>query len=89
MPVPERHPKSETRDDQQDYIDLINKLQKDTRCSSGHHLRINKEGKQFCRFKYSRSKSCYYIASQNRISLPKRPVIFFLESSLPLANSSS
>ncbi|EXX54637.1 uncharacterized protein LOC113214878 [Rhizophagus irregularis DAOM 181602=DAOM 197198] len=56
MPVPERHPcqkqKSEIRDDQQDYIDLINKLQNHTRCRPGYCLRIDKEGKQFCRFKY-------------------------------------
>ncbi|EXX58670.1 uncharacterized protein LOC114530801 [Rhizophagus irregularis DAOM 181602=DAOM 197198] len=56
MPVPERHPcqkqKSEIRDDQQDYIDLINKLQRHTRCSPGYCLRIDKEGRQFCRFKY-------------------------------------
>ncbi|PKB91697.1 hypothetical protein RhiirA5_447944 [Rhizophagus irregularis] len=58
MPVPERYPcqkqKSEIRDDQQDYIDLINKLQRHTRCSPRYCLRIDKEGRQFCKFKYSK-----------------------------------
>ena len=56
MPVPERHPcrkkKNELRDEEQDYIDLINKLQRHTRCSPAYCLRINREGKQVCRFKY-------------------------------------
>ncbi len=47
MPVPEQHPcqkkSSELYDDQQDYIDLINKLQRYTRCSPTYCLRINKE----------------------------------------------
>jgi len=45
MPVPERHPcqknSNELDDDQQDYIDLINKLQRHTRCSPMYCLRIN------------------------------------------------
>jgi hypothetical protein len=56
MPVPEQHPCQkkgrELRDDQQDYVDLINKLQRHTRCSPMYCLRVNKEGKQFCRFGY-------------------------------------
>ena len=56
MPVPEWHPcqkeSKELRDDQQDYIDLINKLQRHTQCSSLYCLRVNWEGKQFCRFGY-------------------------------------
>ena len=54
MPVPERHPcqknRDELRDDLQDYVDLINKVQRHTRCSPVYCLRINREGKQFCRF---------------------------------------
>ncbi len=45
MPVPEQHPcqknSNELDDDQQDYIDLINKLQRHTRCSPMYCLRIN------------------------------------------------
>jgi len=45
MPVPERHPcqkkSNELYDDQQDYIDLINKLQRHTRYSPAYCLRIN------------------------------------------------
>src|SRR6266496_4136135 len=54
--IPDRHPcqkhHGELHDDEQDYIDLINKLQRHTRCSPSYCLRINKEGKQFCRFEY-------------------------------------
>jgi hypothetical protein len=56
MPIPERHPcqkkSNELNDDQQDYINLINKLQRHTRCSPAYCLRINREGKQICRFGY-------------------------------------
>uniref|UniRef100_U9TU85 Helitron helicase-like domain-containing protein n=1 Tax=Rhizophagus irregularis (strain DAOM 181602 / DAOM 197198 / MUCL 43194) TaxID=747089 RepID=U9TU85_RHIID len=40
------------RDDQQDYIDLINKLQRHTQCNPSYCLRINRESKQVCRFGY-------------------------------------
>ena len=56
MPVPEWHlcqkKSNELYDDQQDYIDLINKLQRHTRCSPAYYLCIDQEGKQTCRFKY-------------------------------------
>ncbi|EXX58457.1 Pif1p [Rhizophagus irregularis DAOM 197198w] len=56
MPVPEQHPcqkkNKELRDDQQDYIDLINKLQRHTQCNPSYCLRINRESKQVCRFGY-------------------------------------
>ena|ERR1043165_3738278 len=56
VPVPEQHPYQkkgiELRDNQQDYIELINKLQRHTRCSLAYCLQINKEGKQVCRFRY-------------------------------------
>ena len=54
-PLPDRHPcqksKNEQCDDQQDYIDLVNKLQRHTRCSPSYCLRT-KDGKQSCRFGY-------------------------------------
>ena len=56
MPVPERHScqkeSKELRNDQQDYIDLINKLQRYTQCSSSYYFCVNRESKQFCRFGY-------------------------------------
>ena len=56
MPIPERHPcqkrSDELNDDLQDYIDLINKLQRHIRCSPMYCLCINREGKQVCRFGY-------------------------------------
>ncbi|CAB4412465.1 unnamed protein product [Rhizophagus irregularis] len=53
-PLPDHHPCQKQLenldDDMQDYIELINKLQRHTRCSS-YCLRINKQtGKQACRF---------------------------------------
>jgi hypothetical protein len=54
-PIPEQHPcqkpNNELYDDQQDYINLINKLQRHTRCSPAYCLRV-KDGQQFCRFGY-------------------------------------
>jgi len=55
-PVPERHPSQknidEISDDLQDYIELVNKLQRHTRCSPSYCLRSNRRGEQYCRFGY-------------------------------------
>lgn len=53
-PVPEQHQKqyNEITNNEQDYIDLINKLQRHTRCSPSYCLRVNKDGQQSCRFRY-------------------------------------
>lgn len=55
--VPDRHPcqknKDEIHDDLQDYIKLVNKLQRHTQCSFSYCFRINHEG-QFCRFGFSK-----------------------------------
>jgi ATP-dependent DNA helicase PIF1 len=55
-PIPDKHPcqkdRSELLDDQQDYIDLINKLQRHTRCSPSYCLRVDRGNKQSCRFGY-------------------------------------
>ncbi|CAG8802972.1 2782_t:CDS:2, partial [Cetraspora pellucida] len=60
-PVPDRHlcqkNHDEIHDDLQDYIDLINKLQRHTRCSPSYCLRINKSGQQFCRYGYPKEIS--------------------------------
>ena len=45
-PVPDRHPcqkrSEEIADDLQDYIELVNKLQRHTRCNSSYCLRVNR-----------------------------------------------
>src|SRR2546423_11335879 len=52
-PVPDRHPcqkgNEELCDDLQDYIELVNKLQRHTRCNPSYCLR-SKDGQQYCRF---------------------------------------
>src|SRR3989440_1844252 len=53
-PIPERHPcqksSSEIEYDLQDYIELINKLQRHTRCSPQYCIRRSKSGQEACRF---------------------------------------
>jgi hypothetical protein len=55
-PIPDRHPcqkrHNELQDDEQDYIELINKLQRHTHCSPSYCLRVNQKGQQSCRFGY-------------------------------------
>jgi len=54
-PIPKQHPyqkpKNELRDNQLDYINLINKMQRHTRYSLSYCLRV-KDGQQYCRFGY-------------------------------------
>src|SRR2546429_5018376 len=42
----------ELHDDLQDYVDLVNKLQRHTRCNSSYCLRTVRTGNQSCRFGY-------------------------------------
>ena len=56
-PVPNLHPcqkrSEDLHDDKQDYIELVNKLQRHTRCNSSYCLRVdNRTGQQQCRFGY-------------------------------------
>ena len=56
-PVPNLHPcqkhSKDLRDDKQDYIELVNKLQRYTRCNSSYCLRVdNYISQQKCRFGY-------------------------------------
>jgi hypothetical protein len=58
--IPERHPcqkcSDEIDDASQDYIELINKLQRHTRCSPSYCIRVNKRtGQQTCRFGYPKN----------------------------------
>ncbi len=54
--IPEQHPCQKVRDEiddsSQDYIELINKLQRHTRCSPSYCIRVNRSGQQSCRFGY-------------------------------------
>ncbi len=55
--VPNLHPcqkrSEDLRDDKQDYIKLVNKLQRHTWCNSSYCLRVdNHTGQQKCRFGY-------------------------------------
>src|SRR3954469_20790644 len=54
-PIPEHHPcqkgPDEIDDSSQDYVELINKLQRHTRCSTSYCIRT-KGGQQACRFEY-------------------------------------
>lgn len=59
--IPERHPCQKRSDeidyDSKDYIELINKLQRHTRCSPSYCIRVNRSKEQICRFGYP--KECY------------------------------
>jgi ATP-dependent DNA helicase PIF1 len=54
--IPARHPcqkgREEIKDDLQDYVELINKLQRHTRCSPSYCIRVNRKGEEKCRFGY-------------------------------------
>jgi hypothetical protein len=54
--IPEHHPCQKTPDEiddsSQDYVELINKLQRHTRCSPSYCIRVNRSGQQSCRFGY-------------------------------------
>jgi ATP-dependent DNA helicase PIF1 len=60
-PVPNRHPcqkrHNEMNDDLLDYVELVNKLQRHTRCSPSYCLRVNKKGQQLCRFNYPKENA--------------------------------
>lgn len=59
--IPERHPcqkrRDEIEDDSKDHIELINKLQRHTRCSPSYCIRVNRSKEQICRFGYP--KECH------------------------------
>jgi len=58
--VSERHScqkaREEINDGSQDYIELINKLQRHIRCSPSYCIRVNRSsGQQLCQFRYSKN----------------------------------
>jgi len=69
-PIPDIRPcqknKDDQRDDQQDYIELVNKLQRHTRCSPAYCLRVNRDGTQNCRFGYPKECEKTYIRDDGK-----------------------
>src|SRR5688572_17665731 len=63
--IPNRHlcqkHREEINNDLQDYTDLVNKLQRHTRCNPSYCLRVNRSGQQFCRFGFSKDNIDYTI----------------------------
>jgi hypothetical protein len=73
-PVPVRHPcqkaNDELCDDLQDYIELVNKLQKHTRCSPSYCLRT-KNGQQYCRFGFPKDNVEHSFIHENDRGQPE------------------
>jgi len=71
---PERHPcqKSSNKIDYgiQDYIELINKLQRHTRCSASYYLR-KKKGQEICRFGYPKEYNNHTIIQEDKNGQPE------------------
>ena len=51
-----------------DYIDIVNSVQRDSKCNSAYCLRENKQGNQYCRFHY-----LFDINKETYISLTEMP----------------
>jgi hypothetical protein len=69
-PVSGVHPcqkrSDELIDDLQDYIELVNKLQRHTRCNPSYCLRVDRSGQQRCRFGYPKELSeSTYLREEN------------------------
>ena len=57
---------NEIDDSLQDYIKLINKLQRHTRCSSSYCIHVNR-GQESCRFRYPKDHTeCTLIRDDNK-----------------------
>ena len=73
-PVPDRHPcqkgNDELCDDLQDYIELVNKLQKHTRCNSSYCL-WSKDGQQYCRFGFPKDNVEHSFIHENDHGQPE------------------
>ena|SRR6266498_3375853 len=59
--IPEKHPyqkhSSEIDDSTQNYIELINKLQRHKKCSPSYCIHVNRKGQQVCKFGYPKEYS--------------------------------
>ena len=73
-PVPDRHPcqkgNEELCDNLQDYIELVNKLQKHTRCNPLYCLR-SKDGQQYCRFGFPKDNVEHSFIHENDRGQPE------------------
>ncbi|PKY29831.1 hypothetical protein RhiirB3_446622 [Rhizophagus irregularis] len=73
-PISERHPcqkgVEEINDDLQDYVELINKLQRHTKCSPSYCLR-SKQGQQVCRFGYPKKRSDHSFVHKDNHGQPE------------------
>ncbi|RHZ79386.1 hypothetical protein Glove_147g55 [Diversispora epigaea] len=74
-PIPNRHSyqkrREEINDILDDYIELVNKLQRHTRCSPSYCLRVNRSGQQFCRFGFPKDNIDYTIVQDDGHRQPK------------------
>ena len=74
--MPNKHPCQkyiECCDDSlQDYIELVNKLQRHTWCSTSYYLRVDKKtGQQFCRFGFPKDLREQTIIQENDCGQPE------------------
>ena len=74
--IPEQHPcqkcNDEIEDDLQDYIELINKLQRHICCSPSYCIRVNKKIKQqTCRFGYPKNNVSHMIIREDKYGQPE------------------
>ncbi|EXX53021.1 hypothetical protein RirG_247740 [Rhizophagus irregularis DAOM 197198w] len=73
-PISERHPcqkgVEEINDDLQDYVELINKLQRHTKCSPSYCLR-SKQRQQVCRFGYPKERSDHLFVYEDNHGQPE------------------
>jgi ATP-dependent DNA helicase PIF1 len=73
-PFPERHPCQKGSDEinynLQDYVELINKLQRHTRCSPSYCIRV-KGGQQVCRFGYPKDINDHTIICEDKQGQPE------------------
>ena len=71
---PERHPcqksPEELDDSSQDYIELINKLQRHTRCSPSYCIRVSK-GQEVCRFGFPKECSNHTVIRDDKHGQPE------------------
>src|SRR2546423_1107786 len=59
------------KDDIQDYVELINKVQRHTRCSPSYCIRINREKQQVCRFRFPKEISDHSFIREDNHGQPK------------------
>lgn len=61
----------EIEDDSKDYIELINKLQRHTRCSPSYCIRVNRSKEQICRFGYPKECNDHTFIREDKRGQPE------------------